>query len=368
MSTFDGVIREFPGIRVDFFRGINNDPPLACFLSHIHSDHLAGLDIYKGRPIYCSAATRGILLKLQRRASRINFAQGILETEEITYKHQSRRLKSLPLNTPTEIELDPNRTIRVTLLDANHCPGAVMFLFEGNGKAVLYTGDIRSEPCHVDAIIRNPCMLEYVHTQEKCGLKTIDRVYLDTSFTEDVQFQTKSDGLRELLEKVSSYPGDTIFYFSAWTYGYEEVWIALAKALDTKIHVDDYKMKVYESLRVQVGEDDYLHLSPEAPALTGFTCGNSFHSGYLTRDPTVRLHSCEKGSGCPTINKLPTSDVVWITPIVAHLPDKNDMIEAGIGGGIDDLEEKDELLMTPEDLGTWLKRQVVVFPFWQLVC
>lgn len=356
MSTFDGVIREFPGIRVDFFRGINNDPPLACFLSHIHSDHLAGLDIYKGRPIYCSAATRGILLKLQRRASRINFAQGILETEEITYKHQSRRLKSLPLNTPTEIELDPNRTIRVTLLDANHCPGAVMFLFEGNGKAVLYTGDIRSEPCHVDAIIRNPCMLEYVHTQEKCGLKTIDRVYLDTSFTEDVQFQTKSDGLRELLEKVSSYPGDTIFYFSAWTYGYEEVWIALAKALDTKIHVDDYKMKVYESLRVQVGEDDYLHLSPEAPALTGFTCGNSFHSGYLTRDPTVRLHSCEKGSGCPTINKLPTSDVVWITPIVAHLPDKNDMIEAGIGGGIDDLEEKDELLMTPEDLGTWLKR------------
>lgn len=126
-------------------------------------------------------------------------------------------------------------------------------------------------------------------------------------------------------------------------------------------------MKVYESLRVQVGEGDYMHLSPEAPALTGFTCGNSFHPGYLTRDPTVRLHSCEKGSGCLTINKLPTSDVVWITPIVAHLPDKKDMVEAGIGGGVDDLEEKDELLMTPEDLGTWLKRQVVVFPFRQLV-
>lgn len=108
-------------------------------------------------------------------------------------------------------------------------------VFEGDGKAALYTGDIRSEPCHVDAIIRNPCMVEYSHTQGKRGLRTLDRVYLDTSFTEDVQFQTKSDGLRKLLEKVSKYPEDTMFYLSAWTYGYEEVWIALAKALDTKV-------------------------------------------------------------------------------------------------------------------------------------
>ncbi|KUI73367.1 Protein artemis [Cytospora mali] len=299
-----------------------------------------------------------MLLKLQRRASRINFAQGILETEEITYKHQSRRLKALPLNTPTNIELAPDKNIRVTLMDANHCPGAVMFLFEGNGKAVLYTGDIRSEPCHVDAIARNPCIVGYSYEQGKPSLKTLDRIYLDTSFTEDVQFQTKSDGLRELLEEVQKYPKDTVFYFSAWTYGYEEVWIALAKELDTKIHVDDYKMKVYESLRVRVGDDDYMHLSPEAPALTGFSCGNTLHPGYLTRDPTARLHSCEKGAGCPTMRKLSTSDVVWIMPIIAHLPNKEDMVETGIGGGADDLEEKEEVLLTPEDLAKWLQGQV----------
>lgn len=49
----------------------------------------------------------------------------------------------MPLDTPTEIELTPLLSIRVTLLDANHCAGAVMFLIEGDGKAVLYTGDIR---------------------------------------------------------------------------------------------------------------------------------------------------------------------------------------------------------------------------------
>lgn len=59
------------------------------------------------------------------------------------------------------------------------------------------------------------------------------------------------------------------------------------------------------------------------------------------------------------MNAMPTSDVVWITPIVAHLPDKTDMIEAGIGGGSDDLEEKDELLLSPDDLSNWLQRQVI---------
>lgn len=73
-------------------------------------------------------------------------------------------------------------------------------------------------------------MIEYAS-----GLKALDRVYLDTSFTEDVDFQTKAEGLHELIEKVTKYPKDTVFHFSAWTYGYEEVWIALAKTLNSQV-------------------------------------------------------------------------------------------------------------------------------------
>lgn len=64
MSTFGGLMPEFPDIRgmrsyllwfweilmlaVDYFRQIPNlRPPLACFLSHVHSDHLAGLENLK---------------------------------------------------------------------------------------------------------------------------------------------------------------------------------------------------------------------------------------------------------------------------------------------------------------------------------
>ena len=33
--------------------------------------------------------------------------------------------------------------ITVTVLDANHCPGSAMFLFQGYFGSVLYTGDFR---------------------------------------------------------------------------------------------------------------------------------------------------------------------------------------------------------------------------------
>lgn len=75
----------------------------------------------------------------------------MLEARRQTYKHLKHILKTIPLGTPTRIELAPNNELQVTLLDANHCPGAVMFLIQGRGKAILYTGDIRSEAWWLDS-------------------------------------------------------------------------------------------------------------------------------------------------------------------------------------------------------------------------
>lgn len=78
--------------------------------------------------IYCSAATKEILLRLEKKSVRLNYARGILEDpRQQTYKHLEKKLKPLPLDTPVSIQLVPGRTLKVTLLDANHCVGAVMF-------------------------------------------------------------------------------------------------------------------------------------------------------------------------------------------------------------------------------------------------
>ncbi|WYZ38029.1 hypothetical protein EsH8_II_001535 [Colletotrichum jinshuiense] len=347
MSTFNGLVAEFPDIRIDFFRKhVNRCPPLACFLSHVHSDHLAGLESLRSPFVYCSAATREMLLRLERHPCRINYAKGILEARVQTYKHLKNLLKPLPLETPTTLELAPGSHIQVTLFDANHCPGSVMFLIEDSYHAVLYTGDIRSEPWFVNTIARNPAVLEYTS-----GIKTLDKVYLDTSFIQDVPFQTKAEGLAELLRKVALYPDDTIFHIQAWTYGYEQVWIALSKALKSRIHVDDYKMRIFSSLAGTTSNDRFsssIHLCPEAPALAGYVCGNTPHPGCLTRDENVRLHSCERGNFCTAIRK---SAVVFIQPVITHLPNGADIVEAGVGGGGGDLERDAELdPLTSDDI------------------
>ncbi|PGH19107.1 hypothetical protein AJ79_00141 [Helicocarpus griseus UAMH5409] len=336
MSTFDGIVE------VDYFRKNPDRPaPLACFLSHVHGDHIQGLESLRAPFIYCSAATREILLRLEKYPHRLNFSKGILETRKQHYKHLSKLLRPIPLQVPTEIELSPRNNVRVTLFDANHCPGAVMFLIEGNGRSILYTGDIRAEPWWVDGLVRNPILIPYT-----LGNRRLDKIYLDTTFAtkSDVYqtFPSKAEGIRELLEKIKAYPESTIFYLRAWTFGYEDVWLALAAALNTQVHVDDYQMELYTSLATRATNGFGVY---EAPFLCGFTLGHSKVPGCLTGDKKSRLHSCEPGMVCSTISKGPS---VYITPIVSRTGDGSEVPELGVGGGKGDLYQNHELEL-PDD-------------------
>ena len=159
----------------------------------------------------------------------MNFAKGILECRKQTYKHLKTLLKPIPLETLTRIELRPGQVIKATLLDANHCPGSCMFLIEEIGnvtrqEAVLYTGDVRPEAWWIQALVRQPQMIQYAAAS---NLQRLDQIYLDTTFMvssfPQIEFPSKAQGTAELLRKLSAYPKSTTFYFHAWTFGYEGI-------------------------------------------------------------------------------------------------------------------------------------------------
>lgn len=125
-----------------------------------------------------------------------------------------------------------------------------------------------------------------------------------------------------------------------WSYE----WLTLLQ-----IHVDEYKLRIYQSLRQTVDEvpmtgremrSDKTHrthdmyLAPEAAALCGHRCGNNDHPGCLTTDQNVRLHSCEAGTDCKA---LKSPNVVWITPMITYSANGEEVLELGAGGGGGDL-------------------------------
>ncbi|XP_077695144.1 5' exonuclease Apollo isoform X2 [Eretmochelys imbricata] len=109
-------------IAVDFWSIRKASHARVFFLSHMHSDHTVGLSSTWHRPIYCSPITGRIL------HHRLKVAERWIWPLEVGQSHL--------------VALDEvgKRTMTVTLIDANHCPGSVMFLFEGPFGVILYTG------------------------------------------------------------------------------------------------------------------------------------------------------------------------------------------------------------------------------------
>ena len=131
-DVFQGNIEGFPEISVDYFCG-NKMSCSHFFLSHCHTDHIKGLDSQEfktlaqssGVKIYCTTATGALVT----RRSKLTYLQPLFVF--------------LELDEPYTIPVSKTETIDVCLLDANHCPGSVMFLFGRGKESALYTGDFR---------------------------------------------------------------------------------------------------------------------------------------------------------------------------------------------------------------------------------
>uniref|UniRef100_A0A663LYU7 Protein artemis n=1 Tax=Athene cunicularia TaxID=194338 RepID=A0A663LYU7_ATHCN len=176
--------------------------------------------------LYCSPVTKELLLTSRK------------------YKFWENHIVALEVETPTQISLvdetsGEKEDIEVTLLPAGHCPGSVMFLFEGENGTVLYTGDFRLAKGEA-------ARMELLHSGTR--VKDIQSVYLDTTFCDPKFYHipSREECLNGILELVRSWTSLTRYHV-VWlnckaAYGYEYLFINLSEELGIKVHVNKLDM------------------------------------------------------------------------------------------------------------------------------
>ncbi|XP_031650610.1 5' exonuclease Apollo [Oncorhynchus kisutch] len=207
-------------LAVDFWQVRKCPHVRLFFLSHMHSDHTVSLtSTWANRPIYCSPVTATLLkLKLQVR---------------------ERWIHPLEVGEPNMLPLDDigKERLTVTLMDANHCPGAVMFLFQGYFGTILYTGDFRYTP----SMLREPCLRTNT---------TIDVLYLDNTNCDPTRtLPSRQRATQQIKEIIRSQPKHNVV-IGLYTLGKESLLVQLAMEFKTWIEVSIERLKTLRALEL----------------------------------------------------------------------------------------------------------------------
>jgi Cft2 family RNA processing exonuclease len=186
-------------------------------LTHFHSDHLAGLKP-EGAPIVCSTLTARLLIGIGRVSA--------------------ARLR--PLDPGQQMVLGPDgaalfsgeASVTLTSFDANHCPGAVMFLLEEHNRRVVITGDFR-----LDDTVRRVAS----------RLAGADVLYLDATYRgTGLRFPPQEEAVARVVEICRAAPAGVTL--GVYTIGKNRVLRAAHDALGQPFYVPRDRYRVYEIL------------------------------------------------------------------------------------------------------------------------
>jgi len=166
----------------------------------------------------------------------------------------------LPMNTPTVIE-SRGRAVTVTLLDANHCPGAVMFFFEIGKRNILHVGDFRWSR---DAMLQDSSsVLQNIVS----GKVALDELYLDTTYcNEKYHLPPQSKAIKatiQTFEKEMKRCRETtpntkaLHLFGAYTIGKEKIFLSVAEHFGLKVYVDKARYRILSTLNLP---EQYMNL------------------------------------------------------------------------------------------------------------
>ena len=187
MCSYNGDIREYPGIVVDEFTARSHKEGTAFFLSHAHSDHMKGLSRSS-----LTLSISSVTLYMTEITKSILFTNPKLKAVMLG------RVEIVQVNCPINLKLRSGIKVIVTPLRTGHCPGAVMFLFEGERGNVLYTGDFR---------LNSRDLRKTRLYRDETELIKIKTIYLDTTFCNPraSKFITRDEATELILDKITEW-------------------------------------------------------------------------------------------------------------------------------------------------------------------
>ncbi|KAL9229372.1 hypothetical protein vseg_004845 [Gypsophila vaccaria] len=209
----------------------------AYFLTHFHADHYGGLSKgwTHGR-IYCTPITARLL----RMCLYVN----------PSFIH--------PLELDVEHHIDG---VKVTLLEANHCPGAALIYFKlPDGQRFLHTGDFRA--------------CKHMQTYPLLVNKQVDILYLDTTYCNPkYRFPSKEEVTSFVVRTTKAClkrQPKTLIIVGAYSIGKESVYVAISEALKVKVYANASRRRILQSFDwpqlsknlCSDGKDTPLHVLP----------------------------------------------------------------------------------------------------------
>lgn len=154
-------------------------------------------------------------------------------------------LHPIGLHTPTVVESN-GRPITVTLFDANHCPGAAVFLFQIGKRTILHVGDFRWHQERLKPVIR-----------EVSKQPQLDELFLDTTYchekytlpSQDIAIKATVECAVKEFQQSRDKGERMLLVFGAYTIGKEKIYLSVAERLRLKIYVDTQRYKVLSALK-----------------------------------------------------------------------------------------------------------------------
>lgn len=129
---------------------------------------------------------------------------------------------------------DPAGAFSVTAYDANHCPGAVMFLFEGEFGSILHTGDCRLTP---DCVQNLPH--KYIAKKGRENICRLDFVFLDCTFSKCfLKLPSKESAIQQVIACIWKHPHAPFVYLACDLLGHEAILVEVSRTFGSKIYVD----------------------------------------------------------------------------------------------------------------------------------